>query len=115
MSDKHVRYNSIELVKRMSAMSDYLWQKLVESKEFCQQVLQVILSMPDLIVEESTPQKSLRNVEGRSVVLDVLCKDSTGKYFNIEVQKENDDDHQKRVRCLMCFKKEKLYIMLTEF
>ena len=32
------------------------------------------------------------------MILDVLCQDSSGDYFNIEVQKKNDDDHQKRVR-----------------
>ena len=32
-----------------------------------------------------------------NVIDDVLCQDSSGDYFNIEVQKKNDDDHQKRV------------------
>ena len=53
---------------------------------------------PDLAVVESQPQRFLRNLGAHSVILDVLCQDSSGDYFNIEVQKKNDDDHQKRVR-----------------
>ena len=43
-------------------------------------------------------QKSLRNIEGKSVVLDVMCEDSENTYYNIEVQKTDNDNHQKRVR-----------------
>jgi len=52
----------------------------------------------DLQVVKSEPQKSLRNVKGRSVVVDVLCKDKNGNYYNIEIQKSDNDDHQRRVR-----------------
>ena len=45
-----------------------------------------------------SPQKSLRNIEGKSVVLDVMCEDSENTYYNIEVQKTDNDNHQKRVR-----------------
>lgn len=61
-------------------------------------MLQVILQKPDLQVIKATSQKSLRNIKGRSVTLDVLCKDSEGNYYNIEVQKKNNDNYEKRVR-----------------
>ena len=35
---------------------------------------------------------------GRSVILDAKCSLSDGRIINIEVQKANDDNHQKRVR-----------------
>ena len=43
-------------------------------------------------------EKQRELVSKLNVIDDVLCQDSSGDYFNIEVQKKNDDDHQKRVR-----------------
>lgn len=40
----------------------------------------------------------MRNIFGCSVTVDVLCTDSDGSYYNIEMQKGDNDDHQKRVR-----------------
>lgn len=87
-----------KIVDKLRPIDDIFFAKLAESRLFCQELLRVILGMPDLEVVEVTPQKSLRNIKGRSVALDVLCKDVKGIYFNIEVQKEDDDDHQRRVR-----------------
>ena len=60
--------------------------------------MQVILNNRDLEVVEYTPQKSLRNIGAKSVVVDLLCEDAEKNFYNVEVQKSNDDDHQKRVR-----------------
>lgn len=47
---------------------------------------------------EATAQKSLRNIKGRSVVLDAYCVDTENDNYDLEIQKKEDDDHQKRVR-----------------
>ena len=96
MNNKKCRAEQI--VDALRPLDDVFWHKLAESREFCQEVLQIILQNKDLTIISSIPQKSLRNIEGRSVILDVMCEDATGKYYNIEVQKENNDNHQKRVR-----------------
>lgn len=88
----------METVQKLCPIDDIFFHKLVEAPEFCEEILQVILQKKDLKVVKVMPQKSLRNINGRSVIVDVLCKDSKGNYYNVEVQKENDDDHQKRVR-----------------
>ena len=49
-------------------------------------------------IKECYPQKVLRNIKGRSVIVDVLCIDFDGNYYNIEIQKADNDDHQRRVR-----------------
>lgn len=87
-----------ELVSKLNVIDDVLFHKVVEDKEVCEEILRIILNKPDLVVVESQPQRFLRNLGAHSVILDVLCQDSDGDYFNIEVQKKNDDDHQKRVR-----------------
>lgn len=87
-----------ELVSKLNVIDDVLFHKVVEDQEVCEEILRILLEKPDLIVVESQPQRFLRNIGAHSVILDVLCQDSSGDYFNIEVQKKNDDDHQKRVR-----------------
>lgn len=44
------------------------------------------------------PQTSIKNLQGRSVVLDALCLLEDGTKCDVEVQKANDDDHVRRVR-----------------
>ena len=85
-------------VDELRPIDDVFFEKLSADREFCEEVLQVILQKKDLYVIKSDPQKSLRNIKGRSVVVDVLCVDSANHYYNIEIQKSNDDDHQRRVR-----------------
>ena len=71
---------------------------MAEYRPFCQEILQVILGDKNLIVTENTPQYTGTNLQGRSVILDVKCILGTGKQVNIEVQKADNDDHQRRVR-----------------
>lgn len=46
---------------------------------------------------EHKPQAVLRNIKGRSVTLDLKCTDENGVIFGVEVQKRDNDNHQKRV------------------
>jgi len=85
-------------IEELCPMDDVFFEKLAHDINFCEEVLQVILQRKDLKVVKAEPQKSLRNVKGRSVIVDVLCKDTNGNYHNIEIQKHDNDDHQKRVR-----------------
>lgn len=71
---------------------------MAEYRPFCQEILQVILGDKNLIVTENTPQYTGTNLQGRSVILDVKCVLGTGEQVNIEVQKADNDDHQRRVR-----------------
>lgn len=87
-----------EIVGELTLMDDAFFHKLAEHPGFCQEVLQVILQKPALEVVEVIPQMNLKNLIGRSVYLDVFCKDSAGNYYNIEIQKTDSEDHQKRVR-----------------
>lgn len=71
---------------------------MAEDPNFCQEVLRIVMEDPGLIVQELIPQNSVKNLQGRSVILDSFCKTSDNQHCNIEVQKENDDDHIRRVR-----------------
>ncbi len=71
---------------------------MAEDKKFCEEILRVILSDLELTVLEAVPQYAGTNPQGRSVILDAKCALGAGRKIDIEVQKANDDDHQRRVR-----------------
>lgn len=87
-----------EETKKLVPMDDVMFRKLAEDKGFCQEILQVIFGDNDLIVVTNNPQFSVTNLQGRSVILDAHCILGDGREIDVEVQKANDDDHQKRVR-----------------
>lgn len=84
-------------VDELNVIDDELFRKMAEDIGFCEEVISTILET-EIRILEVTEQKDIKNLQGRSVVLDALCVDDTGKRYNIEVQKSDDDDHQKRVR-----------------
>ena len=87
-----------EEAKKLNPIDNLMFQKMAEETAFCEEILQVILSDPNLKVIDTTPQYVGTNLQGRSVILDARCILSSGKQINIEVQKADDDNHQKRVR-----------------
>ena len=82
----------------LNPIDDILFNKMAEEKEFCEEILRVILDDPSLIVIDHHPQEMLRNLKGRSLQLDALCRLSDGRIVNVEVQKYRSEAHQKRVR-----------------
>ncbi len=85
------------IVQQLNIIDDTLFQKMAEDPDFCEEVISTVLEQK-VIVKNVTPQNSVKNLQGRSVVLDALCELESGEECNVEVQKANDDDHQKRVR-----------------
>ncbi len=86
-----------ELIK-LNPIDDIMFRKMAEDREFVQEILRVFLEDDGLIVTESIPQWNGTSLQGRSVILDALAITGKGERVNIEIQKSNDDDHQKRVR-----------------
>ena len=84
--------------KLLNPIDDIMFCKMAEHKEFCEEILRVILEDDELTVLEAIPQWQGKNLLGRSVVLDAKCVTGDGRQINIEVQKANDDNHLKRVR-----------------
>ena len=87
-----------EEAKKLVPIDDVMFRKMAEDKEFCQEILRVIIDDPQLIVVRNQPQFPVTNLQGRSVILDAHCILGDGREVDIEVQKANDDNHQKRVR-----------------
>lgn len=87
-----------DYAKLLNPIDDPMFRKMAEEKEFCEEILRTILDDKDLVVLESTPQWTGTNLMGRSVILDAKCITGDGRQINIEIQKADDDDHQRRVR-----------------
>ena len=84
--------------KLLNPIDDLMFCKMAEHKEFCEEILRVILDDDGLTVVEAIPQWQGKNLSGRSVVLDAKCVTGDGRQINIEVQKADDDNHLKRAR-----------------
>lgn len=87
----------LEIVRQLNIIDDTLFEKMAENIDFCEEVISTVMEQA-VKVKKVIPQNSIRNLQGRSVVLDALCETEDGKEFNVEVQKADDDNHVKRVR-----------------
>lgn len=63
-------------------------------------LLKIILKRDDITVISVVGQREFQNpvVGGRDIRLDILAKDSTGKYYDIEVQRKPEGAHVRRAR-----------------
>jgi hypothetical protein len=79
-----------EEAKKLNPIDDPMFRKMAEDKEFCEEILRVILEDDALTVTESIPQWTGTNLQGRSVILDAKCVRGDGSQVDIEVQKADD-------------------------
>lgn len=87
-----------QLIQQMRLIDDVFFEKVMEDRETCEEVIRVIMEDPKLVVKEVHLQEPIHNLQGRSVRLDALCEKADGNYINVEVQRASDDNHFKRVR-----------------
>ena len=81
------------IIAKLRMIDDIFFQKIFEDLKASEEILRVCLEDPELEVLEVTPQKELKNLQGRSVRLDVYCRLGNGTYVNVEVQRADQDDH----------------------
>lgn len=77
---------------------DFLTKCFEGNTECIELVLRIVLDMPDLNVLDVRTQVFVENLLNRSVRLDVLATDSTGRKFNIEIQRADKGAGRKRAR-----------------
>ena len=70
------------------------------NKEATELVLKIILGMDDLIVEEVKTHEEANSpaVDGKSIVFDILARDSNDNLYDIEMQRANSQLTHERVR-----------------
>lgn len=87
-----------ERIASLTLMDDVFMSKVFEDKQCVEVLLQAILDKKDLTVVRVEVQRSIASLQGRSVRLDILAHDDTGKKYNIEVQNSNSGATPKRAR-----------------
>ena len=85
-------------IARLNLMDNGFFQKVMQDTESCEEMLQILLQMPNLKVLTNQIERNIPNMTGHAVTLDLICEDDNGNIINVEVQKANDTNHQKRVR-----------------
>lgn len=61
-------------------------------------ILRIILGNNELVVKESQVQAVIKNLQGRSIRMDVKASDASSKYYDVEVQKADSGAKPKRAR-----------------
>lgn len=77
---------------------DFLTKCFEGEPKYIQLVLRIVLEMPDLVVADVRTQVFVENLLNRSVRLDVLATDSTGRKINVEIQRFDKGAGRKRAR-----------------
>ena len=89
----------IARLQEFTLMDDDFMTRFFENEKACTQyVLQTILDNKNIMVIETVAQKVIKNLEGRSVRLDVYAKDTNEKSYNIEIQRTDKGAGAKRAR-----------------
>ncbi len=89
----------IARLQEFTLMDDDFMTRFFENDKECTQfVLQTILDNKKLKVIDTEIQKVVKNLEGRSVRLDVYAKDNKGKPYDIEIQRSDKGAGAKRAR-----------------
>lgn len=92
------REEDLQRLRGFRLLDDDFMAKVFEDKACAELLLRIILKKNDLIVKEVYGQLALKNLQGRSARLDVFATDSTGKVYNIEVQRSDRSAVAKRAR-----------------
>ena len=92
----------LERIEGLCLFDDiFMNQVFEENSDAAQCLINVLLNRTDLsIVDKSKVQvqRTISNLRGHGVRLDIYCEDSNGKLYDIEVQNPNEGAHPKRAR-----------------
>ena len=88
----------VKELKELNLTSDLLSSVVFEDTAAIQDVLRILTGISDLKILRVEPQRSFRNLYGRSSVLDIWAEDSRGSQYNMEIQIAENEDHLKRSR-----------------
>ena len=95
--EKH--QEDLRRLKGFRLMDDDFLTKCFEGDTACiELVLQIVLDIPDLEVVDVHTQVFVENLMNRSVQLDILATDSSGRKINVEIQRSDKGAGRKRAR-----------------
>ena len=94
----HKNEEDLKRIKKLRLLDDDFMQKVFEDKACTEFLLQIILNRTDLTVLRVNGQHHIKNLQGRSVRLDILAVDVDNRIYNIEIQRSGKGASTKRAR-----------------
>ncbi len=89
----------LERLRKFRLMDDDFMSKCFEDNIECTElVVQIVLNRDDLKIEQVHTQHQIKNLQGRSIILDIYAVDKQGKRYNIEIQRADRGAVPKRAR-----------------
>ena len=88
----------LQRLRGLRLIDDGFMAAVFEDPACAEFLLQIILKREDLKVREVHGQYSIKNLQGRSVRLDILAVDEQNRAYNIEVQRSDRGASEKRAR-----------------
>jgi hypothetical protein len=88
----------LERLHNLRLLDDDFMTKVFEDTKCAEFLLQIILKRNDLKVTKSTSQYGIKNLQGRSVRLDILAVDQQNHVYNVEIQRSDHGAGVKRAR-----------------
>ena len=89
----------LERLKSLRYMDDdFMTVCLADNFEGVELILRIVLGREDITVKSVHIQEPMKNLQGRSAILDVHAVDSTKKEFDVEIQRKDAGAGAKRAR-----------------
>ena len=88
----------LQRLRGFRLLDDDFMSKVFEDKACAEFLLQIILQRHDLKVQSVQGQYDIKNLQGRSIRLDILAVDSNNRIYNIEIQRSDRGADAKRAR-----------------
>ena len=88
----------LQRLRGFRLLDDDFMTQVFEDISCAELLLQIILNDEGIHVLEAHSQRGIKNLQGRSVKLDILAVDSHNRVFNVEVQRSDKGAGAKRAR-----------------
>ena len=100
MSDaEQIHKQDLERLKLLRYIDDdFMTVCLADNVEGVELILRILLKKEDIKIKSVRTQEPMKNLQGRSAVLDVHAVDSTKKEFDVEIQRSDAGAGVKRAR-----------------
>ena len=96
---EQMHQKDLERIRQFRYMDDtFMTVCLAGNFEGVELMLRIVLGQKDIKVKSVRTQEIMKNLQGRSAILDVHAVDSTGKEFDVEVQRSDAGAGAKRAR-----------------
>ena len=93
------RRDYLDKIQKLRLMDDDFFNKCMEGSTECVElILHSIMDRNDFKVISAQTQYTIKTLQGRSVRLDVMVVDDSGRQINIEIQREDKGVGSRRAR-----------------